>query len=237
MEYRKQFGEGIVGRTEFHQLCEDDPDWRQCAIFERPDGNSAGLKGDNLVAVVNERIADTVIAALKAGSSPRVLTCVYCGQEYPPGTPASQHQALFEHVRTCPKHPLAQVVEILDRLTTSVSVSGDHHESEVSKDFVAAGENQGNADAYTHVAGCLSAIVMKLKAGDYAGALADAKKFGDECPKPDADEEGERELEEGELCERCGARATEIREDEALCSDCGMEAEANPEKFYHRKEN
>ena len=38
----------------------------------------------------------------------RVLTCVYCGHEYPPGTPASNSEALDAHIRECPKHPLAQ---------------------------------------------------------------------------------------------------------------------------------
>jgi hypothetical protein len=144
MEYRKQFGEGIVGRTEFHQLCEDDPDWRQCAIFERPDGNSAGLKGDNLVAVVNERIADTVIAALRAGGSPRVLTCVYCGQ----------HQALFEHIGTCPKHPLGQAIRVVQMLYArllQIDTEMPHGASLAAVDFLEnikppASPAQGNDD-------------------------------------------------------------------------------------------
>jgi hypothetical protein len=37
-----------------------------------------------------------------------VLTCVYCGHEYPAGTPASgsEVQVLTEHIRICPRHPL-----------------------------------------------------------------------------------------------------------------------------------
>jgi hypothetical protein len=46
----------------------------------------------------------------------KTLTCVYCGHEYPPGTPASQHELLDEHIRQCPKHPLtaanAQIEEM-----------------------------------------------------------------------------------------------------------------------------
>ena len=37
----------------------------------------------------------------------RVLTCVYCGHEYPPGTPASNHAALTAHVAVCEQHPAA----------------------------------------------------------------------------------------------------------------------------------
>lgn len=45
----------------------------------------------------------------------RVLTCVYCGHEYPAGTPASvcgtpasgeQVQVLTDHIRVCEKHPM-----------------------------------------------------------------------------------------------------------------------------------
>lgn len=37
-----------------------------------------------------------------------VLTCVYCGQAYPAGTPASgaDVRVLTDHIRVCPKHPL-----------------------------------------------------------------------------------------------------------------------------------
>jgi|GEM_PF-1548099 len=36
----------------------------------------------------------------------RILTCVYCGQEYPQDTPAHGSQVLTEHIRNCPSHPL-----------------------------------------------------------------------------------------------------------------------------------
>lgn len=36
----------------------------------------------------------------------RVLTCVYCGHEYPQDTPASGDKVLTDHIRVCPKHPL-----------------------------------------------------------------------------------------------------------------------------------
>jgi hypothetical protein len=41
----------------------------------------------------------------------RVLTCVYCGQEYPQGTPASGSQVLTDHIKICPKHPLRKAEE------------------------------------------------------------------------------------------------------------------------------
>ena len=39
----------------------------------------------------------------------RIVTCVYCGHEYPSGTPASQDAALTEHISVCEKHPMRAV--------------------------------------------------------------------------------------------------------------------------------
>lgn len=41
----------------------------------------------------------------KLTAEQRVLTCVYCGHAYPPGTPASNHEALTTHIMGCEKHP------------------------------------------------------------------------------------------------------------------------------------
>jgi hypothetical protein len=38
----------------------------------------------------------------------RVLTCVYCGHEYPQDTPASGSDVLTEHIKVCEKHPMRQ---------------------------------------------------------------------------------------------------------------------------------
>ena len=39
-------------------------------------------------------------------SSGPTLTCAFCGEAFPPGTPASQHEALTSHVGKCEKHPM-----------------------------------------------------------------------------------------------------------------------------------
>lgn len=48
----------------------------------------------------------------------RVLTCVYCGHEYPAGTPASGSdvQALTDHIKICAKHPLRKAEEKIAKL-------------------------------------------------------------------------------------------------------------------------
>ncbi len=38
-----------------------------------------------------------------------VLTCVYCGQTYPEGTPPHGNQVLTDHIRVCTKHPMRQL--------------------------------------------------------------------------------------------------------------------------------
>lgn len=39
----------------------------------------------------------------------RVLTCVYCGHEYPQGTPASGDNVLTDHIQQCEKHPMKKL--------------------------------------------------------------------------------------------------------------------------------
>ena len=36
----------------------------------------------------------------------RILTCVYCGHEYPQDTPAAGSEVLTEHIKTCARHPM-----------------------------------------------------------------------------------------------------------------------------------
>ncbi len=36
----------------------------------------------------------------------RILTCVYCGHEYPQDTPAAGSEVLTEHIKVCERHPL-----------------------------------------------------------------------------------------------------------------------------------
>lgn len=36
----------------------------------------------------------------------RVITCVYCGHEYPQGTPAAGSGVLTEHIKACRAHPM-----------------------------------------------------------------------------------------------------------------------------------
>lgn len=48
----------------------------------------------------------------------RTLTCVYCGQAYPPGTPTHGAPVLTAHVVKCPKHPMKEAVDLLVELVS-----------------------------------------------------------------------------------------------------------------------
>lgn len=50
----------------------------------------------------------------------RTLTCVYCGHEYPQGTPASGDEVLTKHIAECKAHPMRKVIEQRDMLRAAL---------------------------------------------------------------------------------------------------------------------
>lgn len=42
-------------------------------------------------------------------SGESVVTCVYCGHQYPDGTPTHKAELLTAHVKVCDKHPMKRV--------------------------------------------------------------------------------------------------------------------------------
>lgn len=51
-----------------------------------------------------------------ATSRHQVLTCVYCGHQYPDGTPATKHQLLTDHIKECAEHPLRTAEQKIAKL-------------------------------------------------------------------------------------------------------------------------
>ena len=51
----------------------------------------------------------------------RVLTCVYCGHEYPQDTPAHGDKVLTDHIAQCEKHPMRTVVAQRDMLRKALA--------------------------------------------------------------------------------------------------------------------
>ena len=64
------------------------------------------------LAKTMERELNARPAAQSTGDD-KIVTCVYCGREYPPGTPASQHELLTAHIRVCEKHPMREKEELI----------------------------------------------------------------------------------------------------------------------------
>jgi len=65
----------------------------------------------------NEELRDWVARLQKTSQT---LTCVYCGKEYPPGSPAHGASVLTEHIKVCEKHPLRAAEKDIARLRVAL---------------------------------------------------------------------------------------------------------------------
>jgi hypothetical protein len=72
------------------------------------------------VVFADGKAADILEMDLELVDDPQVLTCAYCGQAYPPRTPASQHEALTAHIKVCAKHPMRQLEQQLTDLKVAM---------------------------------------------------------------------------------------------------------------------
>jgi hypothetical protein len=70
-------------------------------------------------------------------NSTQTLTCVFCGFAYPPNTPPSNHHVLVDHIKTCRKHPLFQVIMVLTNLVDAV-VEQPHVQMDMTSDRLAS---------------------------------------------------------------------------------------------------
>ena len=52
----------------------------------------------------------------------QTLTCVYCGQEYPPGSPTHGAKVLTNHIKICEKHPMNKMRKALIALVGTEDV-------------------------------------------------------------------------------------------------------------------
>jgi hypothetical protein len=49
--------------------------------------------------------------------------CAYCGQAYPQGTPRFGSEALTEHIKVCPEHPMRKAETRIERLEEAVEAA------------------------------------------------------------------------------------------------------------------
>lgn len=50
----------------------------------------------------------------------RLLTCVYCGEAYPPGSPTHGSKVLTDHIEGCTEHPLYHARQQIAKLRASL---------------------------------------------------------------------------------------------------------------------
>jgi len=53
----------------------------------------------------------------------QTLTCVYCGMEYPPGSPTHGANVLTNHIKVCEKHPMFKMRKALIGLVGAESIN------------------------------------------------------------------------------------------------------------------
>lgn len=56
-----------------------------------------------------------------------VVYCVYCGHEYPAGTPQAKAQVLTDHIAQCEEHPMRELVAMAEALD-AWNENMDHHD-------------------------------------------------------------------------------------------------------------
>lgn len=70
-------------------------------------------------------------------ASARVLTCVYCGHEYPQDTPTHGDRVLTEHIAKCAKHPMRQAQATIERLRAALVAFVGVSETQQLREFEA----------------------------------------------------------------------------------------------------
>ena len=115
----------------------------------------------------------------KLTAAERVLTCVYCGHAYPPGSPTHGAATLTEHIKVCEKHPLREALDALGR--------------------IARGEGPYSKDRLTHAENTIEAMKNEAVAvlNKYRPAQRDPWACPTCGPAEASDEDGR--------CIRCGA--------------------------------
>jgi hypothetical protein len=53
-----------------------------------------------------------------------IVTCVYCGHQYPAGTPPSGSELLTAHIKVCEKHPLRAAEKRIEQYREALSHIG-----------------------------------------------------------------------------------------------------------------
>jgi hypothetical protein len=74
-------------------------------VFVTPPGQAPGTSATVVLASAEHNVPPS-----------EVLSCAFCGEEYPPGTPSSQDELLTAHIFRCPVHPLRRRLATMIRI-------------------------------------------------------------------------------------------------------------------------
>jgi hypothetical protein len=136
------------------------------------------------------------------------LRCAFCGQVYPPGTPASNHEALTAHIKVCPKHPMRALESECERLRAGPLDVGDRQAV-----ALALSELTEARPGWSHY---LEGVVGKLGIDGYYRQFREIR----------AGSAGPRDIVVGPL-------PSATAEPSITCPDCGMTS-YHPEDIAHR---
>ena len=94
----------------------------------------------------------------------RVLTCVYCGMEYPQDTPAWGSDVLTEHIKVCDKHPMRKAEATIAKLKSALAglVGASKKEDLEAMEFLIRSAQVPDADKV----GMINAIHALIEFGD-----------------------------------------------------------------------
>jgi len=101
-----------------------------------------------------------------------VLTCVYCGTEYPQNTPAWGSQILTDHIKICPKHPMRNLevanANLRSALVGLVGVDGDqlHLMLRLTLQLYVADPDEGKAALINAVHALIDTLPTKPEANE-----------------------------------------------------------------------
>jgi hypothetical protein len=88
------------------------------------------------------------------------LTCVYCGEAYPEGTPPHGSKVLTDHIKTCESHPLRDAEKLIAKMRLALEILvgvSTREELEQMRDFMKIMSNDPRSKE------CLPAIEILLE--------------------------------------------------------------------------